>query len=49
MSTVPNDRQVAITDAVLAGSLKEQQAKGPNLRQLHSKINASAARFGDTP
>ena len=37
MSTVPNDRQVAITDAVLAGSLKEQQAKGPNLRQLHSK------------
>ena len=37
MSTVPNDRQVAITDAVLAGSLKEQRAKGPNLRQLHSK------------
>ena len=37
MSNVPNDRQVAITEAVLAGSLKEQQAKGPNLRQLHSK------------
>jgi hypothetical protein len=37
MSTVPDDLQVAITDAVLAGSLKEQQAKGPNLRQLHSK------------
>jgi hypothetical protein len=37
MSTLPDDLQVAITDAVLAGSLKEQQAKGPNLRQLHSK------------
>ena len=37
MSTEPNDRQVAMTEAVLAGSLKEQQAKGPNLRQVHSK------------
>ncbi len=37
MDTISNDRQVAITEAVLAGSLKEQQAKGSNLRQLHSK------------
>lgn len=37
MSSISDDRQEAITDAVLAGSLKEQKAKGPNLRQLHSK------------
>ncbi|MCA2880786.1 MAG: catalase family protein [Microcystis sp. M046S1] len=37
MSNESNARQEAITDAVLAGGLKEQQAKGPNLRQLHSK------------
>jgi hypothetical protein len=30
-------QQAAITDAVLAASLKEQKEKGPNLRQLHPK------------
>ena len=34
---VLKDPQAAITDAVLANSLKEQEHKGPNLRQVHSK------------
>jgi catalase len=37
MTSIPNDRQEAITDAVLADSLKKQEEKGPNLRQVHSK------------
>ncbi len=37
MSSLPNDRQEAMTEAVLADSLKEQKMKGPNLRHLHSK------------
>lgn len=35
--SIGKDQQEAITDAVLADSLKEQEKKGPNLRQLHSK------------
>jgi hypothetical protein len=32
-----NDEQTVVTDKVLAVSLQEQKAKGPGLRQVHSK------------
>ncbi|MEP0920052.1 catalase family protein [Leptolyngbya sp. DQ-M1] len=32
-----NDEQAVVTDKVLAASLQEQKAKGPALRQVHSK------------
>ncbi len=36
-AATPNDRQEAITDAVLESSLESQKEKGPNLRQVHAK------------
>ncbi|MHC5820785.1 MAG: catalase family protein [Nostoc sp.] len=37
MTILSNSKQEATTDAVLTASLKEQQEKGPDLRQMHTK------------
>lgn len=37
MSSLSNSEQEAATDAVLAANLKDQQEKGPDLRQVHAK------------
>jgi hypothetical protein len=38
--SLPAEKQVALTEAVLGGVLKDQEDKGPDLRQVHPKSHA---------
>lgn len=39
-TSLPADQQEAFTEAVLGSALKDQKAKGPDLRQVHPKSHA---------